>query len=96
MTVKIIFCIKKNDTKSVHPPEYISKSVQNAKSSDQKILTTYPSPTVRRREVGLTNDYPRLDESLSVLVERFPPLQPLAGAEFLNNGTLYPSMKAAI
>ena len=27
-----------------------------------------------RREVGLTNDYPRLDESLSVLVERFPPL----------------------
>ena len=50
----------------------------------------------RRREVGLTNDYPRLDESLSVLVERFPSLQPLAGAEFLNNGTLYPSMKAAI
>ena len=50
----------------------------------------------RRREVGLTNDYPRLDESLSVLVERFPSLQPLAGAEFLNNGTLYPSsMKAA-
>ena len=47
----------------------------------------------RRREVGLTNDYPRLDESLSVLVERFPPL---AGAEFLNNGTLYPSMKTAI
>ena len=28
----------------------------------------------RRREVGLTNDYPRLDESLSVLVERFPSL----------------------
>ena len=50
----------------------------------------------RRREVGVTNDYPRLDESLSVLVERFPSLQPLAGAEFLNNGTLYPSMKAAI
>ena len=50
----------------------------------------------RRREVGLTNDYPRLDESLSVLVERFPSLQPLAGAEFQNNGTLYPSMKAAI
>ena len=49
----------------------------------------------RRREVGLTNDYPRLDESLSVLVERFPSLQPLAGAEFLNNGTLYLSMKAA-
>ena len=49
----------------------------------------------RRREVGLTNDYPRLDESLSVLVERFPSLQPLAGAEFLNNGTLCPSMKAA-
>ena len=47
LTVKIIFCIKKNDTKSVHPPEYISKSVQNAKSSDQKILTTYPSPIVR-------------------------------------------------
>ena len=46
LTVKIIFCIKKNDTKSVHPPEYISKSVQNAKSSDQKILTTYPSPIV--------------------------------------------------
>ena len=42
----------------------------------------------RRREVGLTNDYPRLDESLSVLVERFQSLQPLAGAEFLNNGTL--------
>ena len=48
LTVKIIFCIKKNDTKSVHPPKYISKSVQNAKSSDQKILTTYPSPTVSR------------------------------------------------
>ena len=48
----------------------------------------------QRRELGLTNDYPRLDESL--LVERFPSLQPLAGAEFLNNGTLYPSMKAAI
>ena len=47
LTVKIIFCIKKNDTKSVHPPEYISKSVQNAKSSDQKILTTYPSPIVQ-------------------------------------------------
>ena len=49
-----------------------------------------------RREVELTNDYPRLDESLWVLVERFPSLWPLAGAEFLNNGTLYPSMKAAI
>ena len=35
------------------------------------------------RELGLTKDYPRLDESLSVLVERFPSLQPLAGAEFL-------------
>ena len=31
-----------------------------------------------------------------VLVERFPYLQLPAGAEFLNNGTLYPSMKAAI
>ena len=31
-----------------------------------------------------------------VLVERFPYLQLLAGTEFLNNGTLYPSMKAAI
>ena len=30
-----------------------------------------------------------------VLVERFPYLQLPAGAEFLNNGTLYPSMKAA-
>ena len=48
----------------------------------------------RRREVGLTNDFPRLDESLWVLVERFPSLWPLAGAELLNNGTLYPSMKA--
>ena len=27
-----------------------------------------------QREVGLTNDYPRLDKSLSVLVERFPSL----------------------
>ena len=50
----------------------------------------------RRRKSGLTYDYPRLEESLSVLVERFPSLQPLAGAEFLNNETLYPSMKAAI
>ena len=30
-----------------------------------------------------------------VLVERFPYLQLPAGAEFLNNGILYPSMKAA-
>jgi len=51
--------------------------------------------TTRAREVGLTNDYPRLDESLSVLVERLPSLQPLAGAEFLNIGTLYPSIKTA-
>ena len=45
-TVKIIFFIKRNDTKSVHPPEYISKNVQNAKLRDRKNLTTYPSPIV--------------------------------------------------
>ena len=36
-----------------------------------------------RREVGLTNDYPRLDESLSVLVE--VPISTTSGSQSISS-----------